>query len=40
MRFLIDTNIIEYAFINRSLVTRIYKLLDIESIPLIKSKRV
>ena len=40
MRFLIDINIIEYAFINRSLVTKIYKLLDIESILLIKSKRV
>ena len=40
MRFLIDTNTIEYAFINRSLITRIYKLLGIEPIPLIKSKRV
>ena len=41
MRFLIDTNIIEYVFINRSLVAKIYKLLvDIEFISLIKFKRV
>ena len=40
MRFLIDTSIIKYAFINWSLVTKIYKLLGIESIPLAKSKRV
>ena len=40
MRFLIDTSIIEYAFINRSLVAKIYKLLGIESIPLVKPKRV
>ena len=40
MRFLIDTSTIKYAFINRSLITKIYKLLDIEFISLTKFKRV
>ena len=39
IRLLIDTDTIDYVFINRSLVAEICKLLDIEPISLAKPKR-